>query len=213
MDNKTDKTKNKLLESAVKSFFAAGLMTEEDIKSKESALDAVLKVMNNGSEEKIDEIRIDHRDTLIEYAETFYKTKQYYLTKVFYATYFEHSINSLIDLYCNRNMIDNQTKKEIIRSLSIKSKFTWLLTLLKFPTIKEKHLKVILNVADDRNAFIHYKWIGMPDAQLNSEEVNKKEQDTINELNKIKKTVTYLKTYENKIRLLGKKGAIEKLFK
>lgn len=58
----------------------------------------------------------------------------------------------------SQRRFDDKTRLDIIRSVDIYGKFTWLPKVLGHKVFNLAHMKTIKNLADDRNAFIHYKW-------------------------------------------------------
>jgi hypothetical protein len=109
---------------------------------------------------------------------------------MFVATFFEHSINYIIKLACERKGISDKTIKDIIKSSSIESKYTWLLALLDAPTFNNGHYITVRRIADRRNAFVHYKWQAEPDKS----DHQTKEEKAIEELTRASKTaIKYMK--------------------
>ncbi len=80
------------------------------------------------------------------------------ITQEFFMRHTEHHLNDLIHLYCLEKSIDNKTQSTIIQSVNIWGKFTWLITLMEYPTFNKGHLNTIKLLADSRNSFVHYKW-------------------------------------------------------
>lgn len=106
--------------------------------------------------------------------------------------YFEHSLNALIQNKCQRRNIEEKMKNDIIRSIDIYGKLTWLPKLLGFKNFNANHLKAIKQLADDRNIFIHYKWKTDPDELP-------KESELETEFKNIKLAVRYMKSYETNL--------------
>tara|TARA_R110000782_G_scaffold180060_1_gene270613 strand:- start:173 stop:811 length:639 start_codon:yes stop_codon:yes gene_type:complete len=198
-----------LIHSLTKSLFASGFFTEEDIKDKDSHRLALKRVIENGG---IDAMTIDYTQSLVTKARNYRKSKEYDLSRICYATFFEHQINNLIHLYCLRNEINNKTQTDIIQSVNIYGKFTWLLKLMQYPDFNTNHRKTIKNLADSRNSFVHYKWKDEPTFQKDIDD--KKEQEKLDiEFDKIEKAVKYFKTYCSRIKYKGKKEHIKNLVK
>ena len=176
---------------------------------KELALFGYDKLKSSRSESKNldnDKIEIqyavDHRNEIINKAVDYYE-KDYYLSITLISFFIEHTINSIIDLYCRENSVSEKYRIEIIRNLSIASKFSWLLVLMKLPKINSRILKSIIKIAESRNSFVHYKW-----KYSNIDEDKIENKITLTE---IKTTIKYLKTYESKIEFNGLKNQIKKI--
>jgi hypothetical protein len=85
---------------------------------------------------------------------------------------------------------------------------TWLPLVLGIPQVNVTHKNIILKLADDRNAYIHYKHNPQPDdSDANKEQ---KEQE---EIKKIEKTITYFKKYVSRILYNKQKTHIDKKLK
>jgi hypothetical protein len=201
-----DKYVKKVVESVVLDFYRSGLLTEDDIKDSNNLKRAIRKIISKKN--VLTQFTTDHRITLLKNAEFFLIKKDFELANLFYATYFEHVANSIIDTSCANNNLKIDTKKEIIRSTSIISKYSWLLELFKLPKFKLEHLQVIRKVCDDRNAFVHYKWVEDPSFNKLPDELSAEENLIIEEFNKIKKTVKYVKLYLSRVNFKGNKQRI-----
>jgi hypothetical protein len=206
----SEKTTKELVKSIVESYYKIGLLNDNDIKDSASIRKALKKIISTGG---IGGMVIDHRDTLLKNAEYHLSKNNFDLAKVFYATFFEHFANSIIDIYCYRNKIDEKSKKEIIRCTSLDSKLSWLLMLFGFPKIKDDYFTIIRKLSDDRNAYIHYKWSANPDFDLEPSDLIAKDQKIRQEFIEIKKVIRYIKVYESRISYKGKKEKIKKNIK
>lgn len=177
------------IQSMKEHLIATNAATEEQLND-----DVYLsKVVQNFILDPDQEFVIDHRDTLLKEAEKFFNEGNYELSRLFYATYVEHTFNNIIDLVCIRNKYDRKTSNSIIRSVNMDSKRTWLLTLLGIEPIADKHKPVLKALTDQRNGFIHYKY----HLAQQADKLAIKE-----EFKKIKESIEYLKEYE-RISLLG----------
>ena len=137
--------------------------------------------------------------------------------KVFYALFFEHTINRIIHHVCTETLrVFPKTAIEVIK-LPLHAKLTWVPELLGLKKFKESHVNVIKKVADDRNAFLHYKWIGETYAasKLGKRAAKRKKQlDQIEkELVVIKKAMKYTRYIEAHAIYGGRKGTIDGKFK
>lgn len=198
-----------LILSITESFYASGIFSDDDIKDKKSHVLALKRIM---AKDGLDEITIDHTQSLSSKAREYKKANKFDYSRMFYATFFEHQINQLIHLYCLRNKIDSKTQTSIIQSVNIYGKFTWLLELMNYPKFNKIHLTTIKNLADSRNSFVHYKWKDNPDFhKVIDSDKEKLNIDT--EFDKIEKAVKYFKNYCSRINFKGKKEHLKKLIK
>ena len=147
---------------------------------------------------------IDHREELLKNAEKSYST-DYELSITLYAIFIEHTINSIIDLFCRNNSIGDKSRIEIIRNVNIIGKFTWLLEVFKIPNINSKILKSIKRITEARNSYVHYKW-NYTNIEIEEEEEKQKIQ-----LEEIKSVIKYIKTYESKYKYNGLKHKIKRI--
>src|SRR5690606_27827427 len=112
-------------------------ITKDQLSDKKLVLEKVLEYLDN---DKIEiQYAVDHRNEIINKA-VYYYEKDYYLSITLISFFIEHTINSIIDLYCRENSVSEKYRIEIIRNLNIASKFSWLLVLMKLPKINSKIL-------------------------------------------------------------------------
>jgi len=206
-DPKVLKVADTMIKGFVQNLYQEGKITDNDIKDQRSALLALQKILDKGA--TID-IITDHTESLLTKAREYKNTKQLDYSRMFYATFFEHQINELIDLYCIRNKFDTKDKIKMIQAVNLQGKLSWLLKLMNYPAFHKTHLKTITTLADTRNAFVHYKW--KPDEELDNQRDSKKElTKTEKEFSEIEKAVKYLKGYASRIKYNGKKGQLNKI--
>lgn len=199
----SEKILNKLYGTFIKNLFSEGKLTLEDLHLSE--LDLTEKVNKLIKNVKIGFV-IDHRNGILGQAEFYLKSKNYNYAKIFYAMFFEHSINSLIDYECRKRNIEEKTKIDIIKSVDLYGKLTWLPILFEHNKFNKTHLQTIKRLADDRNSFVHYKW------KIKSEdsEESSLEKEMQIEFKKIKHAVKYMKSYESNIFFGKNKGKLER---
>ena len=106
-------------------------------------------------------ISIDHSDTLSLYADTFVREKHFELAVVMQATWLEHVLNKIVDVYGTRRKLSREEIVQMIREANFRAKVGWVLKLLRAPSIPSEHLKVMNRLAEARNEFVHYKWKGL----------------------------------------------------
>jgi len=199
-----DSFKKIVVESVIQSLFKDGTFTLSDLEDKNKFWEKLLDI-NKKTEFKI---VIDHTNSLILTARQFNEIDDFNKAKVFYATYFEHQLNGLIDELCQRKSIDKKEINNIIRSVNLIGKLTWLPLILEIPKISIKHKRVILKLAEDRNAFIHYKHNPEPD-EFDAKHKEKQQDD----IKQIEKTITYFKKYTSRILYTNQKTKINKKLK
>lgn len=203
--SKRKKIHEKIIEGIITDFLTEGHLTEEDLNLPEE--DFTLKMLSI-SENSTFNIVIDHRERILIEANNLFRKKEFELSKIFYAMFFEHSLNGLIERYCSKKRFDEKTQIDIIRSIDLQGKITWLLKILEFPKFNEAHKKIIKKLSEDRNSFIHYKWKPIPE-EFKSNKAN----EIIEEFKSIKKTITYMKQYESRVIFKRKKLVIAKKIK
>ncbi|WP_259070524.1 hypothetical protein HDF24_10595 [Mucilaginibacter sp. X4EP1] len=191
MRKKEDNLSKSIFQGVLNSFFSIGLLNSEDLLlSKE---DLLIKFKSIVDKTEIG-ITVDYRAGILNQADTFWSIKKYDFAKVFYAMFFEHSLNGVMENICSKKKLDEKTKNDIIRSIDIHGKLTWFPKLIGFRSFNINHIKTIKKLTDDRNAFVHYKWKSTND-EINSSEENR----IIEEHKKIKLAIRYMKTYESHI--------------
>jgi hypothetical protein len=183
----------------IASYFTDGALTEADLHLSHEEFLAKVRALSDSS--NFISV-VDYRHSLLQEANNLYEQKKYELAKIIYAMFFEHTLNGFVYHFSTRGSIDEKTQIDIIRSVDIQGKLTWLLKLLGFPPINEKYRKIIKKLSEERNSFIHYKW--KSDRQDN-------DKDYVQDFKQIKQAVTYMKNYEarilfnkNKTRLASK---------
>jgi len=199
---KQDKLQKKIVHSVIEALYRDEVLSIDDISDKKklnAKLKEIIHTVDFG-------IVVTHTEDLIKTAKAYTKAKDYNKAKLFYATFFEHALNEIINIVCSRKGIDKKTINQIIRSSSMTIKLTWLPLLLDIPIVIKKHKNIILKLSDDRNAFIHYKFNIEPDDIDNNKEIK-----ILNEISQIEKTITYFKKYSTKICYKNKKAKLKKI--
>lgn len=132
---------------------------------------------------------IDYKDSLLKEARLHRKSGKSNISCLLYATWFEHWINEIISILCHRKGLSEDEINELVRNVSFRGKFTWLLKIFNFKQINKSHLNIIFRLTELRNNFVHYKW---------KEKSKNLEKEEILVLNEIEKAVKYLKNLENR---------------
>jgi hypothetical protein len=193
-----------IFNSIVYSLYRHGDITLADFQDKEKFKKKLLAI-----NAKVDyKIVIDHSEDLISTARQFNKTGKIEKAKLFYATYFEHELNRIIVELCRKKSIDRKTINDIIKAVNLVGKLTWLPLVLGISQVTTSHKNIILKLADDRNAYIHYKLNPQPDEPDANEEQEEQE-----EIKKIEKTIIYFKKYVSRIVYSKQKTHLDKKLK
>lgn len=198
-----------LFENIVKTLFIQGELTTKDFEDEKSLYKKVLKINENVNYKVV----IDHKTDIIETAREFLGRKNYNYAKLLYATYFEHEINELILELSLLKGLDKKTINEIIKSVNIIGKYSWLITILGAPKFSDKHKKIIQKVSEERNAFVHYKYNPLEESIDKIKNSNQKQIRLNEDFKKIESTITYLKRFKSRILYKGNKKLIEKSIK
>lgn len=185
--------------SLVEGMFINGDLSEKDFEDPKVLLQKSLKYLDD-LKKKGKEIMlvVDHQPSLLSTAEKYIQSEDFELAYVFFATYFEHLINGVIQVRCTKDSISNVVYKELIRKVSLEDKFSWVLELLKLPKFKTQHWQTIKTVSDKRNSFIHYKY----QAAQNQPDFEEREWEKLKP--GLKSAITYSKKYQTKVIYQGK---------
>lgn len=191
--------------SLIHSLFVDGTLTKDDLKDKSTLWGKVSKLLKKNVTFNF---VIDHTETLLSTAQEYSKKGKYEYAKMFYALFFEHSTNGLINSECTKRKISRESINEILR-LNLEQKLTWLLEFLKLPKYKSDNLIKIKKLSDERNAFVHYKYKSEPGDVI--PDIDKEKEENKNQIEDIKKCVEYHKTYITKALYSGNKKKLSKL--
>jgi len=210
MDKKDDisinpKLAKEIVSSIVHRLYAQGDLADKDIKEKDALEKKMRHIIDSGLKFAI---VIDYQDTILGQARHFKNKNEHNYAKLFYATFFEHSINGIIENECRKKKLSQKTKNEVLRKVNLDDKFGWMRELFQLPKFSDKHFKTIIKLADNRNAFIHYKYPPRP-GELSDLDNEKEIIDQ--EFDDIEKAVRYMKTYDSRIKFKGKKAQLKKI--
>jgi hypothetical protein len=139
-------------------------------------------------------IGIDHASELLPEARRLLRAGKNELSAVYFATYFEHRFNWLIVQICDSKKIGGTIIKQVLRDTNLRAKCTWVMTLLGHKPFSKDKLKAIEDIAEVRNAFIHYKW---PTSELYGQESMKSREQVLARLGKAEALVRYLRKFED----------------
>jgi len=132
---------------------------KSDDEVEQAILDALKAIIEDDT--TIFAMIIDHRHDLLRRARSSARTEDRYIAVVFYATYIEHHLNGIIEKLCSRRNPPVASTR-ILRETTLNAKCTWILELLGAPPLGNLWVKRIMELADARNSFIHYKWHPLP---------------------------------------------------
>jgi hypothetical protein len=101
---------------------------------------------------------VDHREKLLSYARYAVEQNDYGIATLMYSTWVEHWLNDLIAAFLRRSQLDEDDVVRALRDIPIRSKIGWVLSFLKLPDLDHKVRNSIIQLIDNRNQFVHYKW-------------------------------------------------------
>ncbi|MFZ2303421.1 MAG: hypothetical protein WAV98_01355 [Minisyncoccia bacterium] len=179
-----------LVESAI----ICGVLVVADLSNKKLVDEKIRKWVRQRAKSKHSHFVIIHQDTLLSSFEQSVKEDDFNLAYVFLATYFEHFINEIIQIWTIRNDVPNSTLKELLKYVSFEGKFTWLIDVMKLPKFNRKHFNLIKKVSEKRSSFLHYKFQGKSEEEYDYEENESKLL-----FKEICSTINYCKAYRKKI--------------
>jgi hypothetical protein len=195
-----------ILPSLVNDLHNSGKISDADLSDKHIVNQKIREFLNSKNS-PIFSLTVDHRSTILSLAELQNKEGHQEFSISLYATFVEHTLNSIIHHQCFKKKFDEKTKLEILRSVNLIGKCGWLIKVLGLPPLKSDHVKTILAIADERNSFFHYKWKPDPDTDK-IRDLDREEKLHAEKIKKVKALIKYLKNYETKLEFGGKKKKI-----
>src|ERR1051325_3491463 len=196
---------NKMYGQLVANLFASKKIQAKEISDTIIVKQKVIRFLRKNGLQVV----ITYTDAILGEAHDFRKHGRREFSMIFYAMYFEHSINGIIKDQCELKGFDEKIVNEIIRTTSIAAKFTWLLEVLELTKFKEKYYKTISRVAERRNSIIHYKW---QNKFRRDEIIDVRKEQSENEkmFNELDAAVRYMKKYESLVKYKKTKSLISK---
>ena len=189
-----------LFEGVLNSLASTGDLTEEVLGDPEAMESLVLDTLDKLH------IGFDYRRDLLTEGARHWAAGKHELAYVFYATFFEHSINFIIVNHIAKRLLP-ASRIELVRTLPLPAKFGWLLELAGLPKFNPTHRLRILQVAERRNAFIHYKF---PTEPISAKESKPSPSERNAEFEQILSAVKYIKAYSTKLITKGMSGKVSK---
>ena len=101
---------------------------------------------------------VDHLEDILSQARNFRQDGAYHFACLMYATWFEHWVNSVIEIHARKKRLPEDDIQLILRETNFRAKFTWLFQLLTGRKLNKNHITRIVEITEKRNAFVHYKW-------------------------------------------------------
>ncbi|MBY6069879.1 hypothetical protein KUV35_01110 [Marinobacter salsuginis] len=205
MESKEERRRlNSVIRKIYEGLLASGDLTAEDLEDGETLRSKVLSLLD-GPEIQFS---IDHRDKLLPNAEQFANEGSFELALMFYATYYEHTINGIIGTTVHRLDLSANVTKGMLRTVNLEGKLTWVLEVLGLPIFNANYLKTIKKVSEARNAFIHYKWQPTP-GDIKSSSEHKLGELAVD----ASKAANYFKKFEARCLFKGNKGRLHRAIK
>ncbi|MGQ0553233.1 MAG: hypothetical protein ACT4PU_08425 [Planctomycetota bacterium] len=104
--------------------------------------------------------RYDHTNDLLRLARRHAGQHELHLAALFYATWCEHWINSIVSAALRRRSFSDKDVASVIHETPLRGRIEWLPRLLGLRRIHPRHSSAVLKMAELRNGFVHYKWKG-----------------------------------------------------
>lgn len=134
----------------------------------------------------------DHRGYLLKETRKQLKADKQEFALLVFATWLEHSINSIVEGQCRRMGVSDDEIVDMLRNTPMKGKTTWLLYLLKLPRLTTSTRKSIDKIVEVRNWFVHYKW------KFEDIDEDSMKKNIESAASKVEKIVKDLRHYERK---------------
>jgi hypothetical protein len=104
------------------------------------------------------ELMLDHTEDLLEEAQRARAQGRTWIACILSATSIEHWINKLIVIAADRQGMTRQAITQMLRDANFRAKTTWVFELLELPPIPDDLIRVLNELLEHRNAYVHYKW-------------------------------------------------------
>lgn len=149
---------------------------------------------------------VAHGESLLLEARRFNRLDKLEMSLLFYATWFEHWINGLLDRKAAELKLTDRALKLALRQTGLEAKLVCFPVLAKLPPLREQHIKAILRCADFRNSFVHYKFsVHSRDSERDDEPLQK------TAIVAAEKAVRYLIRYDQRHVFKGAKHRVRKI--
>jgi hypothetical protein len=108
---------------------------------------------------------IDHTQTLLGRVEDEANSGHAEIAIMFYALWIEHTVNGNLMIGLQRKEYDSEIVNLLIREVKLQVKITVLWRIAGFPQLSDSDVRLIEQVSQARNSFVHYKWPGYAEAK------------------------------------------------
>jgi len=129
-------------------------------KTKKQFHDEVLKYLRDIVQNKAPIAwNIDFRSGLLRQARRLRKNKKREEAVLYYATWIEHMLNSMVAAIFRRRKLPDDWIRDFIKESGLKAKYAFVIIILSDKRPSKQQAVSIREVADRRNQFVHYKWL------------------------------------------------------
>jgi hypothetical protein len=147
--------------------------------------------------------QLDHEGTLASEAARHHAAGHPDISILLHATRVEHWLNQMIIWALDRRGFDDKFRRTVIREASLRAKIGWLWQLLFEQPLSDDLARRITNLAESRNAFVHYKWQGDDFAR-----VERRREDNASLSATADQLLADLRALEDDIVFAGKRGVL-----
>jgi hypothetical protein len=111
-------------------------------------------------------IATDFRPNLLRLARSAKSDENWELSCLYYGTWLEHQMNSLLHFWLKRKGVDDHYAEILMKESGVRGKMLWLCLCVAGRPVPAKQLNRLIALAERRNQFVHYKWrMHNPDAE------------------------------------------------
>lgn len=107
---------------------------------------------------------IDHTQTLLDRAEDEADRGHVEIAIMFCALWIEHTVNGNLMIGLRRKGYDSEIVNLLIREVRLQMKITVLWQIAGFRQLSDSDVRLIEQISQARNSFVHYKWSGYDEA-------------------------------------------------
>jgi len=194
--------------------FLRGALADGDIdprgKTFESFAAEAAVFLRHASKRRKHVASQDHRPSILASARRARSEGDLTLACVLLALWCEHWINGVVAALAVRRALAEDLISQMLRDTPLHGKLSWLLSILDARPIASAHRATILDLANRRNAFVHYKW-KRTDVDDWGETWGELRSDPAlgRVLDRVDSTVLYLRQWEEQYVFLGASPLIE----
>jgi len=105
---------------------------------------------------------LDYTSSILEEADRYYHAEKHAFALIFYTTWIEHWVNSMIIRACKRSGYDSKDSEKVFVRANLSDKVGPVWRLLFDDPLASSIVQAIKEIGDTRNSFMHYKWPGVP---------------------------------------------------